>query len=384
MGRLEHKVASGGQMGVEANMHRRDSCKLEKTQSDEKDGKEVCKRRSLSRSSSSASDEGVILDKCSYEAVREEVGDVRSMLLRLRRVLQEADTVNPFDTDVSLRPGNLYANLVLAESEQLVSAAEAIEKLSAAAAAGLNQDTIEDFTDPVRDISDSAVRKTVEENQDLRRQVVFLQQTVDERDRRIRALESLLVSDRANSTSVSNSSSNASVNTATQTEKLRPKSLGSTSNRSTSSGDDSQSFISPVDPRGPSRPPSSSRLSRPLRSPLPLHTARRAESPRLGPRRAESPRVVLPKRPESPRVAAKAESRAAANPTLMSRRAESPRVPPSPPRFSSTGRQQWLYSAQSGSSGSSDGSTEGSIRSCRPARPPGYPTILPRHRPTIL
>ena len=84
----------------------------------------------------------------------------------------------------------------------------------------------------MRDISDSAVRKTVEENQDLRRQVliqipivytitfsiiffanffsgglhifvrinehnvsqvVFLQQTVDERDRRIRALESLLV-----------------------------------------------------------------------------------------------------------------------------------------------------------------------------------------------
>jgi len=324
---------------------------------------------------------------------------VRSMLLRLRRVLQEdmgaidlhgADTVNPFDTDVSLRPGNLYANLVLAESEQLVSAAEAIEKLSAAAAAG--QDTLEDFTDPVRDISDSAVRKTVEENQDLRRQVVFLQQTVDERDRRIRALESLLVSDRANSTSVSSSNSNnASMNTATQTEKLRPKSLGSTSNRSTS-GDDSQAFISPADPRGPSRPPSSSRLSRPLRSPLPLplHTARRAESPRLGPRRAESPRVGLPKRPESPRVANKAESAGTrVNPTLMSRRAESPRVPPSPPsRFSANttgstlGRQPWLYSSstQSGSgSGSSEASsTEGSIRCCRPARPPGFPSILPR------
>ena len=31
----------------------------------------------------------------------------------------QADTVNPFDRDVSLRPGNLYANLVLAESEQV-------------------------------------------------------------------------------------------------------------------------------------------------------------------------------------------------------------------------------------------------------------------------
>merc|ERR1719278_545575 len=202
---------------------RRDSCKLEKTHPEEK--KEVRERTSLSRSSSSASDEGIILDKCSYEAVREEEGDVGAI------DLQRADTVNPFDTDVSLRPGNLYANLVLAESEQLVSAAEAIEKLSAAAAAGLNQDTIEDFTDPVRDISDSAVRKTVEENQDLRRQVVFLQQTVDERDRRIRALESLLVSDRANSTSVTSSNSTPIMNTATQTEKLRPKSVGSTSNR---------------------------------------------------------------------------------------------------------------------------------------------------------
>ena len=33
--------------------------------------------------------------------------------------LEQADTVNPFDRDVSLRPGNLYANLVLAESEQV-------------------------------------------------------------------------------------------------------------------------------------------------------------------------------------------------------------------------------------------------------------------------
>ena len=76
---------------------------------------------------------------------------------------------------------------MIISTSQLVSAAEAIEKLSAAAAAG--QDTLEDFTDPVcshhhhhhhhhrhcykvRDISDSAVRKTVEENQDLRRQVL--------------------------------------------------------------------------------------------------------------------------------------------------------------------------------------------------------------------
>ena len=42
------------------------------------------------------------------------------------------------------------ASIMISPPLQLVSAAEAIEKLSAAAAAGLNQDTIEDFTDPVK------------------------------------------------------------------------------------------------------------------------------------------------------------------------------------------------------------------------------------------
>jgi len=180
---------------------------------------------------------------------------------------------------------------------------------------------------------------------------------------------------------------------------LKPSSELMISNSLTAFG-----LASPAETRGPSRPPSSSRLSRPLRSPLPLHTARRAESPRLGPRRAESPRVGvghldqgprvshLPKRPESPRVATKAESnRSTINSSLMSRRAESPRVPPSPPRFSSSSsssRQPWLYSTSSSQSSSGSpsetSSSEGSVRSCRPARPPGYPSILPRHRPTIL
>ena len=56
---------------------------------------EVEQHASISRSSSSDSDEGVILDKSSYEAVKEEVGDVRAMLLKLRRVLQEVRTLAP-------------------------------------------------------------------------------------------------------------------------------------------------------------------------------------------------------------------------------------------------------------------------------------------------
>ena len=43
--------------------------------------------RGLSRSSSSVSDEEVILDRSSYDLVMEEVVDLRAMLLKLRRVL---------------------------------------------------------------------------------------------------------------------------------------------------------------------------------------------------------------------------------------------------------------------------------------------------------
>ena len=127
---------------------------------------------------------------------------------------------------------------------------------------------------------------------------------------------------------------------------------------------------SPAELRAPSRPPSStSRISRPLRSPLPLHTARRAESPRLPPpRRPESPRLVS-RRPESPRVT----SPRVTSPRVTSPRVTSPRVPAAGRHPAST-RQAWLYST---SSSGSEASTEGSTR-CRPTRPGAYPTILPR------
>ena len=57
-----------------------------------KEQMDLKQRRSLSRSSSSASDEGVILDRSSYDLVMEEVVDLRAMLLTLRRVLHEVRT----------------------------------------------------------------------------------------------------------------------------------------------------------------------------------------------------------------------------------------------------------------------------------------------------
>ena len=69
---------------------RRPSCKVD--EGEEKEQKNLEDQRSLSRSSSSASDEGVILDRSSYDLVMEEVVDLRAMLLTLRRVLHEVRT----------------------------------------------------------------------------------------------------------------------------------------------------------------------------------------------------------------------------------------------------------------------------------------------------
>lgn len=52
-----------------------------------------------------------------------------------------------------------------------------------------------------KEANSNAMRKAVEENQDMRRQVVLLQQTLEERDRRIKALESLLVGEKPSSSS---------------------------------------------------------------------------------------------------------------------------------------------------------------------------------------
>jgi cell division septum initiation protein DivIVA len=71
-----------------------------------------------------------------------------------------------------------------------------------------NQENYHEFSE------ETSMRKIVEENEDLKRQIIFLQQQVQEKEHRTRVLEKLLVAD----TKIFDSSGKCrkSVNSATQ------------------------------------------------------------------------------------------------------------------------------------------------------------------------
>ena len=72
-----------------------------------------------------------------------------------------------------------------------------------------------DNSNDVRDITHKAVRQTIEENQDLKRQNILLEQQLEERERRIRVLERLLLSEGKTSRNILDGKK-TSINTATQ------------------------------------------------------------------------------------------------------------------------------------------------------------------------
>jgi len=104
--------------------------------------------------------------------ISQEVLDVKSMLFKLKTILLEAGTANP------TQHTNLYANIVNAEADIL--------------ATGDSGNNLETASDTKSNIPDNGANKAVEENQDLKRQLVFLQQQLVEKDRRIKKLESLV------------------------------------------------------------------------------------------------------------------------------------------------------------------------------------------------
>ena len=67
----------------------------------------------------------------------------------------------------------------------------------------------------VRDITNKAVRQTIEENQDLKRQNILLEQQLDEKERRIKVLERLLLSEGKSFRNILDGE-RSSVNTASQ------------------------------------------------------------------------------------------------------------------------------------------------------------------------
>ena len=100
-----------------------------------------------------------------------------------------------------------------AESEELLDVAAAIGRLSAAAS---DCNYKENYCDSVTDMADTAIRKTIEENEDLKRQIIFLQQQLEEKDRRTKVLENILLAEGKIFSSSANVGKSDAVNTASQ------------------------------------------------------------------------------------------------------------------------------------------------------------------------
>lgn len=107
-----------------------------------------------------------------------------------------------------------------------MSVATAIDRLSEAAnRTASDEDDAEmlslngDNNNDVRDITNKAVRQTIEENQDLKRQNILLEQQLDEKERRIKVLERLLLSEGKSFRNILDGE-RSSVNTASQVSYL--------------------------------------------------------------------------------------------------------------------------------------------------------------------
>lgn len=144
----------------------------------------------------SGSGSGVFVDRTTYHYMYQDVTALKTMLLRLRRVLQATDTMNPFDANLR---NSLY--LSLASSE----------------APALNGD---------KDSLTASPAQVCQENVDLRRQVVLLQQQLEDRDRTIRLLQQQLSQTLTLSattiapTPTTTTTTIPTVNAATQTDRM--------------------------------------------------------------------------------------------------------------------------------------------------------------------
>ncbi|XP_017028245.1 uncharacterized protein [Drosophila kikkawai] len=152
----------------------------------------------------SSSDDLMLYDKSFRNAMLQDVLQFKKQLLRLRRILQETETLNPFEND----------------NVQLF------------AACGLDSKQLNDID--LASLTSSTTEDPLQELTDLRRQVVYLQGQVDDRDRTIRLqrdlIEQLEAEKRqkalANGTSTSEPPGKELISMATQTERTRPLAIG--------------------------------------------------------------------------------------------------------------------------------------------------------------
>uniref|UniRef100_A0A1I8NQ48 Uncharacterized protein n=1 Tax=Stomoxys calcitrans TaxID=35570 RepID=A0A1I8NQ48_STOCA len=108
------------------------------------------------RDTHSSSDDLMLYDKSFRNAMIQDVLQFKKQLLRLRKILQETETLNPFEND----NGQLFTSC------------------------GLDSKLLDDID--LASLTSSTTDDPVQELSDLRRQVVYLQGQVDDRDRTIR------------------------------------------------------------------------------------------------------------------------------------------------------------------------------------------------------
>ncbi|XP_034659747.1 uncharacterized protein LOC117895871 isoform X4 [Drosophila subobscura] len=150
----------------------------------------------------SSSDDLMLYDKSFRNAMIQDVLQFKKQLLRLRRILQETETLNPFEND----------------------------NLQLFAACGLDSKQLNDID--LASLTSSTTEDPLQELTDLRRQVVYLQGQVDDRDRTIRLQRDLIEQLEAEKRlqQVAGSSSDAAnkelISMATQTERTRPLAIG--------------------------------------------------------------------------------------------------------------------------------------------------------------
>ncbi|KAG5678347.1 hypothetical protein PVAND_008031 [Polypedilum vanderplanki] len=171
-----------------------------------------------------SSSEDLLADKSLRNSMLQDVSTFKKQLVQLRRILQESDTLNPFEIN-----GQIFSHLngsgsngVLCENEKEMPSND------------------KEKTDDEKNVLANQQLMLLEDQRqelaDLRRQVVFLQSQMDDKDRLIRQQQNKLDELRMDNMrllndkpSVQNLNSNITetANCATQTERLRPVSMGS-------------------------------------------------------------------------------------------------------------------------------------------------------------
>ncbi|XP_054085336.1 uncharacterized protein LOC105212939 isoform X3 [Zeugodacus cucurbitae] len=150
----------------------------------------------LHRDSHSSSDDLMLYDKSFRNAMIQDVLQFKKQLLRLRRILQDTETLNPFDND----NGQLFA------------------------ACGLDSKLLDDMD--LASLTSSTTDDPMVELADLRRQVVYLQGEVEDRERTIRLQKNQIENLESKKPQIPNDNTKELMNIATQTERTRPLSYG--------------------------------------------------------------------------------------------------------------------------------------------------------------